>query len=413
MKKAGRDRKALPLGQAALDELIDEITTDAYGEHEQLWAFRQAFEDSVMLPAEGEVVGEPVLVIAFDFDGNERRGLTARVRRADGREHVVAAADVTMPARSEGARHLAAYRKWMGLTASRPATTAAQRKVRLTIPAPDLTGPVELAVLSVRQKAARCRVLGSGLELTLRTTRLWDVVPGEIAVVRPRKQWKYAGNPDLSGEIESKRLDVGALGLIPLKLEERGVWDPAEQYWREESDPIDKWAKPIIPRGRRPEFEMEQVLPGMDPDDADPDADPIGQAVDRRDSGDTEGACKLLMDLCQADLRCLDAHAHLGILAFDGRPQDAIRHYEVGFRIGELSLGKRFDGVLPWGWIDNRPFLRCMHGFGLCAWRLGRFGDASRVFERMLWLNPSDNQGVRFLIDEVRRRVAWKDRQEA
>ena len=190
MKKAGRDRKVLPLSQAALDELIDEITTDAYGEHEQLWAFRQAFEDSVMLPAEGEVVGEPVLVIAFDFDGNERRGLTARVRRADGREHVVAAADVTMPARSEGARHLAAYRKWMGLTASRPATTAAQRKERLAMTAPDLTGPVELAVLSVRQKAARCRVLGSGLELTLRTTRLWDVVPGEIAVVRPRKQWK-------------------------------------------------------------------------------------------------------------------------------------------------------------------------------------------------------------------------------
>jgi hypothetical protein len=28
----------------------------------------------------------------------------------------------------------------------------------------------------------------------------------------------------------------------------------------------------------------------------------------------------------------------------------------------------------------------------------------------MLWLNPSDNQGVRFLIDEVRARTAWKDR---
>ena len=56
MKKAARDKKALPLGQAALDELIELITTDAYGDDEQLWAFRQAFQDSVTLPAEGTIV---------------------------------------------------------------------------------------------------------------------------------------------------------------------------------------------------------------------------------------------------------------------------------------------------------------------------------------------------------------------
>jgi hypothetical protein len=27
----------------------------------------------------------------------------------------------------------------------------------------------------------------------------------------------------------------------------------------------------------------------------------------------------------------------------------------------------------------------------------------------MLWLNPSDNQGVRFLIDDVRAETAWKE----
>jgi hypothetical protein len=31
----------------------------------------------------------------------------------------------------------------------------------------------------------------------------------------------------------------------------------------------------------------------------------------------------------------------------------------------------------------------------------------------MLWLNPSDNQGVRFLIDEVRAKRAWEDREES
>lgn len=410
MKKITGKKKASRMGRAALDELIDEITVDAEGEQELLWAFRQAFEDNVTVPAEGSVVGVPVLVMAFDYDGNERRGLTAKCRGADGDRYVVAAADVTMPPDSDASRYVAAYRKWVGLT---PYPAASRSKQGKGGPTGEIaTGCVELAVLAIKHRAAHCRLLASGLDITLRATRLWDVVPGEIAVVRPRRQWTYAGNPYLSGEIESKRLDTGALGLVPLKLEERGVWDPAEEYWCEEGDPIDVWAKPIIARGRRPEFEMEQVLPGMDPDDADPDTDPIGQAVDRTDAGDREGAYRLLMDLCQADLRCLDAHAHLGNLVFHGRPGDAIRHYEAGLRIGELSLGKSFDGVLSWGWIDNRPFLRCMHGFGLCAWRLGRFEDAARVFDRMLWLNPSDNQGVRFLIDDVRGKVAWKDRQE-
>src|SRR5215475_13800887 len=112
MKKTGRNKTGLSLGRVALDDLIDGITTDAYGEDEQLWAFRQAFEDSVTLPTEGTVMGEPVLVIAFDYDGNERRGLTAKCRGADGREHLVAAADVTIPPTSEGGRYLAAYRKW-------------------------------------------------------------------------------------------------------------------------------------------------------------------------------------------------------------------------------------------------------------------------------------------------------------
>jgi len=268
---------------------------------------------------------------------------------------------------------------------------------------------LELVVLSRKQKAARCRLPRGAGEITLRATHLWDAFPGEIVVVRPSKQWTYAGKPYLSAKIESRRLEVAALDLIPLKLENRGVWNPAQQYWGEPGEPIAPWAKPIIVRGNRPQFEMEQVLPGLDPDDPDPDADPIGQAVDRTQAGDIDGAYKILMDLCQADLRCLDAHAHLGNMVFDGRPEDAIRHYEVGFRIGELSLGKQFDGVLPWGCIDNRPFLRCMHGFGLCLWRLRRFKEARAIFDRILWLNPSDNQGVRFLVADVAAKMAWED----
>ncbi|MCA1694102.1 MAG: calcium-binding protein, partial [Actinobacteria bacterium] len=60
-----------------IDELISEIIVDAYGEHEQLWSFRQAFEDDARFPFRGRVVGAEVDVTEVDFDGDERRGLIA------------------------------------------------------------------------------------------------------------------------------------------------------------------------------------------------------------------------------------------------------------------------------------------------------------------------------------------------
>jgi hypothetical protein len=68
--------------------------------------------------------------------------------------------------------------------------------------------------------------------------------------------------------------------------------------------------------------------------------------------------------------------------------------------------------VLDWGLIDNRPFLRCLQGYGLCLWRLERWEEAERVFERMIWMNPSDNQGIRFLLPDVRARETWVDDDE-
>ena len=157
---------------------------------------------------------------------------------------------------------------------------------------------------------------------------------------------------------------------------------------------------------------MEQVLPGADPEDGDPFSDPISKSNELKDAGDHRGAYKLLMELLESDLRCLDAYSHLGNLAFDHRPEVAIKHYEIGLRIGELSLGEEFDGVLPWGLIDNRPFLRCLHGYGLCVWRFGRFEEAEHIFERMLWLNPSDNQGARFLFNSVKDRKDWEPEED-
>jgi hypothetical protein len=397
-----------------IDAVLDVVLTDARGDDEQIWALHQAFEDHVQLPADAFVIGEPIEVIQIEYDGNERRGLTARCRREDGSEHTAALADVMFPGGSSGRTYVAAYRKWVGvepIPVEPPKSTPRKKQHKATPDDLDLSGPIDLIAISVKECAARCRVPGSDRVITLRASRLWDVVPGQIVTVNPRKQWRYSGHPYLSGEIQSTSIDASALGLVPLKLEDVGMWEPKEHYWGEDDEPLEEWAKPIFARGPRPGFEMEQVLPGEDIDD--PFDDPITRSNDLKDIGDQIEAEKLLMGLCESDLRCLDAHAHLGNLVFERRPEDAIPHYEVGVRIGELSLGDDFDGVLLWGHIDNRPFLRCMQGYGLCLWRMAQFDDASRVFDRMLWLNPSDNQGVRFLIDEVRAGTAWIEKPKA
>jgi hypothetical protein len=399
-------RKQRPDALKELDELIEQITVDAYGEDEQLWAFRQAFEDEANLPADGFVLGEPVSVIKIDYDGNERRGLTATCKKEDGSKHVVSLTDVAFGEATQDARYLAAYRKWAGLNpVSLPG--ASKKKHRASEADIDISQPVGLIVLNVKERAARCRIPGTQRVITFRSRDVWKAIPGEILTVRANRYWRYSATSYLSGVVESRKIDIPALGLTPLALEERGMWDPADECWGDEGEPLPEWAKPIIRLGPRPQFEMGQVIPGEDPED--PFEDPVLRANDLKAAGELDEAYRLLMEMAEADLRCLDVHSHLGNMAFDRCPEDALRHYEVGMRVGELSLGQNFEGVLPWGYIDNRPFLRCMHGYGLVLWRLERFGEAEKVFERMLWLNPTDNQGVRFVIEPVKTGETWKE----
>ncbi|MEQ8765460.1 MAG: hypothetical protein RL885_16140 [Planctomycetota bacterium] len=271
----------------------------------------------------------------------------------------------------------------------------------------DLSKPIDLVLVRLREKAARCRFVDGGEGITLRARSLGRYVPGQILTVQAKKHWQFKSHPYLSGEVVSTRVDAAALGLTPLTLTPVGEWDPAKAYWGVEGGPLEDWAQAIIARGPRQMFEMEQVLPGRDLED--PLTDPICESIDRRDAGDRSGAEDLLQDLLEIDLRCLDAHAHLGHLDFGGWPQWALPHYEVGVRIGELSLGEDFDGLLPWSVIENRPFLRCLHGYGLCLWRMEQWEEAERAFERLLWLDPADHLGVRCLLADVRAREPWTD----
>jgi hypothetical protein len=349
---------------------------------------------------DARVVGERVKVRTLELSDGPAPALIAEVVRR-GVAHHISVADLQAEAGSALAEVVARYRELCGWSESpspRPGSSTAAHPI-------EAGGVAEVAILSVKPTAARCRPVGSTATFTLRTTGLHRLVPGEIARTRIRKSWRHAGHPYASGEVAATTLDVARLGLVPLRLEPQGDWDPQEEYWGEEGEPLPSWARAIVARGVRPAFEMEQVIPDADPEDW--ESDPIIDAAELNESGDHAGARALLMKQLEQDLRCLDAHAHLGNWLLDHWPDDALRHYEAGVRIGELSLPRGFDGLLPWGLTDNRPFLRCLHGYGLALWRLGRAEEASAAFQRMLWLNPSDNQGARILLEQVDAGLTW------
>lgn len=275
--------------------------------------------------------------------------------------------------------------------------------------------PVDLAVWVLKRTGIRCKLLPSQVPVTYRLLRF--EVEGEIITVMPSKVWQFKNTVYLTGETISSRIDVNTLGLTPLKLEEQGMFVPDnENELIEDHDPFMKYYLPIMAYGPRREFEMEQVIPGSDPEDCDMDS--ITLAVDYYERGDIASAFELLGKVLAEDLRCIDAHAHLGNWEFpeDGddstrKIERATKHYEIGMRIAELSFGKDFHDLIPWGFIDNRPYLRCLHGYGLCLWRSGKATAARGVFEKMLWLNPRDNQGVRFLLADIDAGRDWASEQ--
>jgi hypothetical protein len=100
-----------------IDTALEEVLVDAYGDDEQLWAFRQFFEDEATFPFPARVVDSPVEVVAVDYDGDERRGLVAVCRRG-GELHTVSLLDVAPGEMAvRGAALLAAYRRWSGASA--------------------------------------------------------------------------------------------------------------------------------------------------------------------------------------------------------------------------------------------------------------------------------------------------------
>ena len=119
--------------------------------------------------------------------------------------------------------------------------------------------------------------------------------------------------------------------------------------------------------------------------------------------------------------------AFLGVLVGDPHHADALNGLgTIYFHEKRLDDAERmhakamdealkfFKGKMPthvdWGTPHDRSLLRALHGLALVAYRRGDTKGAEKRFNELLKLNPKDNTGAKFLLDDIRKgRTRWDE----
>ena len=75
--------------------------------------------------------------------------------------------------------------------------------------------------------------------------------------------------------------------------------------------------------------------------------------------------------------------------------------YQKGVEAGRRALGEKIfkeDIGNFWGYLPTRPYMRSLAGLMECLWKLGSHDEAISYARKMLKLNISDNQGIRYIL---------------
>jgi tetratricopeptide (TPR) repeat protein len=116
---------------------------------------------------------------------------------------------------------------------------------------------------------------------------------------------------------------------------------------------------------------------------------------------DTHGRrrVQLARQALQLDADCTDAHVILAEQA--GTLEDEFDHYRRGMQAAERKLGSAFFAENVghfWGISETRPYMRARFGLAESLVAAGREDEGIAHYQELLRLNPSDNQGVRYVL---------------
>ena len=125
--------------------------------------------------------------------------------------------------------------------------------------------------------------------------------------------------------------------------------------------------------------------------------DAFHEGIDLWEMGENAAAEERYRQLVHDWPEFIDAHHHLALVLDEtDRREEAYVIWQETVALGlacmPMTLRTGRDR-LPWQFLDNRPFLRAYHGLGLAHLERGYVKRALGIFEHILALNPSDNQG--------------------
>ena len=118
------------------------------------------------------------------------------------------------------------------------------------------------------------------------------------------------------------------------------------------------------------------------------------------EAGNIQEAFAVFQDLLQRHPEHLDVRESLAHLYEEiGQDDRAKALLEEAVTLGRRAFPEAFRSgdLLEWGWLENRPFLRCLCSLGVVYEREGRLEEVLTIYQELLSLNPNDNQGVRAL----------------
>ena len=137
----------------------------------------------------------------------------------------------------------------------------------------------------------------------------------------------------------------------------------------------------------------------------------LDRALDTWEAGHVESAKKMLRAIIEECPNHIDACHHLSLIYEEqGRKLEAYVFCQTAVSIGLQAIPKKFkweQSIVTWGLLNNRPFLRAYHNLGLWHFHNDRYDDAIEIFERLLFVNPDDNQRVRYLLP-----ICWFEKGE-
>lgn len=122
--------------------------------------------------------------------------------------------------------------------------------------------------------------------------------------------------------------------------------------------------------------------------------DLVFKAMEARSEAQTR---KLVKQALARDPDCVDALVMLAGLDATS-PEQAIASLQAAVTAGERSLGASFIRENKghfWGILDTRPYMRALAELADLLRGEERYPEAIPIYEKMLELNPNDNQGVR------------------